>query len=470
MTERAVHDTACEPIWPQKSPSAPRPLTLRRNFSWTLLGNAVYAGSQAGVLFLLTKLGSPEAIGQYVLGLTFAAPLFMFTSLHLRSLQATDCRGDFGFRDYLRVRIVGNLFALLAVAVAAIVAGYEGRTLVVVLLVAVAKCVEWTADIVHGHIQRHERMERVGQSTSLHGVLSCAAICAVAYVTGSICWGVVAMIAARLSVLILFDIPSLMWVAGAERSAALRPVRMPLWGHLISIGSRWDAFRLGGLVLTGLPLGGAALLGSLNTSIPRYFVAHYEGLRELGTFGAITALMLTGANVGRALNIAVAPRLARYYANANMMAFSRLVIKLAIFYVVLGAVGVAVVPLVGEALLTILFQPEFAEHQDVLLYAMLGLWIAHFAGLTRTLLIATRRIRSLVPLTSLSVAATLILCWFLVPSHGIAGAAIALAVGKLPAALGGILLVTLAARERLTETARDDTGRNILVNAALRQQ
>ena len=46
-----------------------KPLTLRRNFSWTFAGNAVYAACQWGMLVVLAKLGSPEMIGQFTLGL-----------------------------------------------------------------------------------------------------------------------------------------------------------------------------------------------------------------------------------------------------------------------------------------------------------------------------------------------------------------------------------------------------------------
>jgi hypothetical protein len=38
--------------------------SLRLNFSWTIVGNVVYAGTQWGILVLLARLGTPEAVGQ----------------------------------------------------------------------------------------------------------------------------------------------------------------------------------------------------------------------------------------------------------------------------------------------------------------------------------------------------------------------------------------------------------------------
>ena len=75
-------------------------LSLRKNFSWTFAGNVVYALSQWGMLTVLAKLGSPEMVGRFALGLSITAPIVMFTNLQLRQIQATDARGEYRFGDY----------------------------------------------------------------------------------------------------------------------------------------------------------------------------------------------------------------------------------------------------------------------------------------------------------------------------------------------------------------------------------
>jgi hypothetical protein len=50
-------------------------LSLRRNFAWTVLGNVTYAACQWGMLVALAKLGSPEMVGQFALGLAIGAPV-----------------------------------------------------------------------------------------------------------------------------------------------------------------------------------------------------------------------------------------------------------------------------------------------------------------------------------------------------------------------------------------------------------
>ena len=88
---------------------------LRVSFSWTLAGNVVYAATQFGVLSVLAKLGSAAVVGQYALALAIAAPVFMFTNLQLRGVQATDARQEFGFPDYFTLRTLSTVAGLLAI-------------------------------------------------------------------------------------------------------------------------------------------------------------------------------------------------------------------------------------------------------------------------------------------------------------------------------------------------------------------
>jgi O-antigen/teichoic acid export membrane protein len=102
-------------------------LTLRANFSWTFVGNAVNAGSWFAMTIVLAKLGSPEHVGQFALGLAIAAPVFMFATLRLRDVQATDAKQEYVFGDYFALRIITTVLALLAVVVIVSVSGFQAR-------------------------------------------------------------------------------------------------------------------------------------------------------------------------------------------------------------------------------------------------------------------------------------------------------------------------------------------------------
>ncbi|MDZ4874013.1 MAG: hypothetical protein CLLPBCKN_003409 [Chroococcidiopsis cubana SAG 39.79] len=93
----------------------PKIPTLRQNFSWTFVGNVVYAACQWGMLVMLAKLGSPEILGQFTLGFALTAPVIMFTNLQLRTIQATDAKQQYYFGDYLGLRLLATGLALLII-------------------------------------------------------------------------------------------------------------------------------------------------------------------------------------------------------------------------------------------------------------------------------------------------------------------------------------------------------------------
>ena len=70
-----------------------KPLSLTRNFSWTLIGTLeLYAFCQWGMLVVLAKLCSTLMVGQCALALAITAPVFVFVGLNLRTVQVTDAR------------------------------------------------------------------------------------------------------------------------------------------------------------------------------------------------------------------------------------------------------------------------------------------------------------------------------------------------------------------------------------------
>src|SRR6266576_5841699 len=89
--------------------------SLRADFSWMLVGNAVYAGGQFLILMLLAKLLQPEMVGQYALGLAVVYPVMMFTNLQLRAVMTSGVRRQTDFGYYLSLRLLTTSLALLII-------------------------------------------------------------------------------------------------------------------------------------------------------------------------------------------------------------------------------------------------------------------------------------------------------------------------------------------------------------------
>ncbi|MBO51483.1 MAG: polysaccharide biosynthesis protein [Planctomycetaceae bacterium] len=413
------------------------PLSLGKNLAVTFPANLLYSACQWGILVVLTKVGSKELVGLFVLALALTAPVFVCASLKLREIQATDLSGQFRFGDYLGLRLLSTVLALAVAFGVAWSVGHRQSVLVAVLLVAGAKGIESISDVVYGLLQQHERMDRVAHSRVAHGLATLTGVGVGALATGDVVGAAAGLLVARLLVLVACDVPLARWIVGPGGTTRLRPF------------FTWHQLRR--LLLLGLPLAGTTLLTSLEINIPHYFVATSLGVAELGVFGAVVTLITAGGIFTRAVNMVTSPRLAALYQDRDFAGFRRLLFRILGGYLVLGVIGVAVVPFLGRWLLTFLYRAEYAEHTDLLLLVMCAAAVAYQAGALTTALIAIRVIHRQLPLRLTTATTSLVACVVLVPIFGMGGAALALVAAKLPFVMVSLVIVLRATRSRVTD-------------------
>lgn len=387
-----------------------QPLTLRRNFSWTFVGNFIYAACQWGMLVVLAKLGNPETVGKFTLGLAITSPIFMFTNLQLRTVQATDAKQQYLFSDYLGLRLIATGLGLIAIAIITFVAGYDWETSLVILLVGLAKAVESISDVYHGLLQQQERMDRIAISLIIKGFLSLLLLGLGVYLSGNIIWGVVGLVIAWTVPLLTYDI----------RSSVLMLHQMPL--------PAWHLRTLVKLAWLSLPLGFVMMLISLNTNIPRYFIDQYFGKHELGIFAAIAYLMVAGNTVVFALGDSASPKLAKYYVAGNSIAFRTLLLKLVGLAVLLGGAGLLVSVIAGRQILTLLYQHEYAQHTNLFVWLMAVAAIGYISSFLGYGITAARYFRIQMHRSAFISIILLITCLWLIPTLKLQGAAIALLI------------------------------------------
>ncbi len=414
---------------PQKS------LTLRQNFSWTFVGNIVYAASQWGMLVVLAKLGSPEMVGQFTLGLAVTAPVILFGNLQLRQIQITDVKQQYLFGDYLGLRLICLVLSLLVITLITLKVGYRLETSLIVLVIGLAKAFESISDIFHGLFQYHERMDRIARSLMIKGPLSLLMLGIGVRTAGTALGGAIGLALGWALVLIFYDIPTSVAMLGHIPAGEMSSPNSKSKILNLQLRPRFNFFDLRSLVVLSLPLGFVMMLISLNANIPRYFIEHYLGDRELGIFSALSYLMVAGGIVVNALGQSASPRLAKYYAAGNSKDFQSLLLKLSLIGVLLGGISVLIAAVAGKEILTLLYRPEYAQqiYLFVLLMVAAGIgYVASFLGYGMT---AAQYFRVQMPLFTIVTSISAIVCFWLIPSQGLTGAALALIIGAIVQAI-----------------------------------
>lgn len=407
-----------------------KPLSLKINFSWALLGNTVYQACQWLMIIVLVKLTDVSEVGRYSLALAVCTPITILAALQLRAVQVTDTRNEYHFGHYLSLRIVMTLMAVLAIACIAIVSDYSIYDTSLIIAIGISQGVLLIREVFLSFMQKNERMDYVATSQIIIGPCALLALAVLIWLTGSVLAGVAGVLFVRLLTLLFWDL-------GASGRFATNVLKEKSRRYFIP---KWEWKNLIRLAWLALPLGITTFMISLNSNVPRYLIEKFLTRDALGYFAVLASLPMAGNMIiGAASNVA-SPRLARYYIE-NPRAYLKLLIKLVVIAAGLGACGVLVVWFFGRLILTFLFKPEYAAYNILLLLLMIRISLAYISTLLGVGVTSARRFRIQIVLVGSVLIATTIGCWMLIPRYGLYGAAFGIMTGTVVNIIGNLLVV-----------------------------
>ena len=387
---------------------------LKADFLWMLSGNVLYSACQWGIVVALAKLGTPDQVGEYALGLAVAAPIVLFANFQLRALLASDVNDQFSFGQYLSFRFVSLTAALVLVAILAACTQADGRQAGMIVLVGFAQALEFVSDTYYGFMQKQERMDRLSRSLMMKGPLALSILCAAMYITHSAVWAVAGLILGRLLILLLWD--SRLNFAKPDTATPAKKV---------AVRPEWNRHQMLSLLRTAAPLGVISMLVSLNSSIPRYFVEARRGSAELGIFSAIMSLLSMGTLVVSAFGQTIFLPVARACAAFDRSSFRAYVVLAVLLGGLLGGCGILAAKLFGSAILTRVFRPEYGQRADILIPLTIAGTVTFVASGLGFVITAARSLRPQVPLLLATVLAATVTSAWAIPRYGLNGAAYA---------------------------------------------
>jgi len=414
--------------------------SLSADFSWTFVGNVVYAAGQFAMLMLLTKLLRPEFVGQYALGLALIYPLMMLTNMQLRSVMnsAGAQRADFG--NFLSLRLLMTTVALAIAFVIAQILHYSRELTEVVLIVGCAYGIETISDVFYARLQLHDRLAEVAKSMMIRALLSVLGMGVAVYLSGSLVWGILAVVIARCIVLLGYDISQRTQNVPGESGRLSNKILAP----------RFDLKEQFGLLRHGLPLGIVVLLTTLSSSLPNFFIKHGLTERDLGIFSVISLTISVGNMAVVSLGQAAFARLARSYFNRNAAEFDALLGKLLLAGAAIGAVGMIVSQFAGREILTMIFRREYAERADLLPWIMAAgaiLFMAQFVGFGLT---AAGYYYAQVLPNILATISLVVTCNWLIARHGLFGVILSMLIAALVQLVTSAIVLIVKTRKHFS--------------------
>ncbi len=353
--------------------SVPSPLSLKANMLWNSAGSLTYLACQWLVTVLVVRLTSGyDAAGLLSLAMSVTGIFGTFATYKMNTYQISDVHHEHKLADYLGFRLVMLVGAFAACMVYALLTCTEGALLTIALFYGF-KGVGLVIDVLHGADQQHRRMDYIGKSFMLQGVGTLAAFALVFGLTQSLNAAIVAMGAAALAVLVLFDLPHT--------------------GRLEAVSVRVNRAETLFFLRTSLPAVVASVAASALFTIPKQYLAVDAGDAALGIYASVSAIALVVQMGAQYLYVPLLDVFPRAFFDEGAGAFKRLLAKAVAGILAMSVAATALLVLLGPWVLGLLFGESILPYAYLLLPVILATVATAFLWFLGDLLIALRDFR-----------------------------------------------------------------------------
>lgn len=322
---------------------------LGRNLIFNTAGSLLFYICQAAMNLLVTGLVGADANGLLATAMTIANVGLSFASFGMRTFQVSDLAKKYSDRTYLLSRYITVATAWVACMAFAFANAYSATQRWVIFLYTGYRLLESWSDVWHGYLQRAERMDIVGISFGVRGLITAGVIFAGLFFTKDLVLTLGILLALNALYVLVVDIPL------AKKTADLTP-------------QPGGVSKVLALLLECLPL---AVYASLNTTIasaPRYFCERILGPVALNYFTNVFLPVLLLQVAAVYLFVPFITTFSRLWADKNRAGFFK---GLRILFYCLGglwAAGAAGVALLGRWGLAFLYPstPEILGYVSLL--------------------------------------------------------------------------------------------------------
>ncbi len=416
----------------------PRPLSIRLNMLWNSAGSICNLVCQWLITVLIVRLSDGyDAAGIYSLAMSVYSTFSSLAQYRTNTYQVSDVRGEYTPGEYLMFR---SLTCGGSLAIILIYAALTCRTtsLPAIALYTVYKLVTLLINVLHSTDQQAHRMDFIGKSLALQGVVSLALFLLVFSTTRSLELTLLSMALGMVAIGVLYDYP---------RTSLLATVRPSL--------SRDKALRLlircAPVVVAGLAIGAAP-------SVPRQYLSAVAGDSALGIYASVAAPV---AIVQMGATYVYGPLLSYFserFANRDWAGFRRLLLVTFGGIAVVGMVCALGIELFGELMLTLVYGESISEHLYLLQPLVLCTVITGVMWFLNDLLVSVRGFRMTLIGSIIALTVSLLVMVPAVGSLGMNGVTVANLASTLSSSVFMfVCLMTLVRREE-RKTAKADDG------------
>lgn len=357
---------------------AEKKLSVSQNALYNTIGTIVFCFCQWLTSSLLVVHLSPEDTavsnaGVLQLAISVTNIFFAISCYGMRTYQISDVQNKYSSGDYMGMRFVTAGIATALCIGYVIILGYNAKTALCVVLYMVFKLNETFGDVFHAIDQKNYRMDYVGISFCIRGVLMTVLFSAALVITGDILISVIAMAIVSFLAIFVYD--------------------FRVTGQFGSFKPIFNRKIITGLLIECLPAVVSAAAFTAITTIPRQILEGTLGEEALGYYGTVATPLVVVQVMATSIFNPMLTELAVLYDKSDIKGFKRIFLRNIglLIAITVGAVGV--IALLGEFAIGLVFGSRFVPY-TYLMYGIVGCTAMYTVSwLCNNILIIMRRLK-----------------------------------------------------------------------------
>lgn len=329
-----------------------RELSLRENVIWNTVGSIFYQGCMWLLTVLVVRLSNDyQNSGMLAFAMSVGNIYFVMGTYNMRTFQVSDIEGTYSTRNYIALRILTVITSYAICIIYSALISPSSQTLYVVIIFLFFKADEAFVNVLYGADQTRMRLDYVGKSQIIRGILCVALFSAGLALTKSLAYSLFLMFTSCLVATFTYD-------ARKTRS---------LVGPLLPVITRKQCIVL---LRQCFPAALGILIGNFVASSARQYFGVAYGESALGIYASVATPCVIIQVLAQNVYTPMLGPIASEYRTGSTRRAKYSALKLLVLVAGAALILSAILLIAGEPLLTTLYGESIRPYVGVLPLAL----------------------------------------------------------------------------------------------------
>lgn len=382
-------------------------LPVRLNIIWNSIGSIVYFGCQWLLTVLITRISGYGVAGDFSLAVNITNIFYCIALFGMKTFQISDLQNKYRTGTYFSSRIVTGLLGFVSCIIFTLCYSFSIEQKIIISCYMVFKIVEATFDVFVGVFQKHSRMDQIGKSLIIRGIVSLIVFVSLQILMQNL---VISILGMAFSSAIFISI----W----DRGFAMK---------LEKIKIDWEFESLQNLLISCIPLVLYAIIDTSIVSLPRIFLEHFHDNVALGYYIAVATPAIIIQMIADYIYNPLITHFALYYYEKNAKAFKHLLLKSMLTLFGISALGITGAIFLGDWGLALIFGSSILPYTYLLLPAMFCALLVGVVRFLNTIMTIIRKLMVQLVVNIITLVGSIVLSILLIPSMSMQGVNVVIA-------------------------------------------